>query len=175
MIFSTVFKEGTLYNYADDNTISYAHSDAQVVKRVLDQECCRLIDWFAVNKMKANPEKFQALAIGTKSRNKHLHFEFKGVTIACEDEVKLLGVTVDYNLKFDSHISTLCKKASRQLNALKRIGKHLNLVQILDLPLVHSIQLQLLPTHMAFLQQVQYSENGKNSGEGSPLHIPRLY
>jgi hypothetical protein len=40
--------------------------------------------------------------------------------------LKLLGVTIDYELKFDKHISDICKKASRQLNVLKRIGKYLN-------------------------------------------------
>ena len=40
--------------------------------------------------------------------------------------MKLLGVTFDYMLNFNSQISNICKKSSRQLNALKRIGKHLN-------------------------------------------------
>jgi hypothetical protein len=39
----------------------------------------------------------------------------------CENDVKLLVVTLDYELKFDKHISDICKKkASRQLNVLKR-------------------------------------------------------
>jgi hypothetical protein len=45
--------------------------------------------------------------------------------IDCEKEVKLLGVTIDCQLKCNAHISNICKKASRQLNVLKRIGKHL--------------------------------------------------
>jgi hypothetical protein len=48
-----------------------------------------------------------------------------GNKIDCEKEVKLLGVTIDCQLKFNTHISNICKKASRQLNVLKRIGKHL--------------------------------------------------
>ena len=37
-----------------------------------------------------------------------------------------MGVTIDYQLKFDAHISNICKKASRQLHVLnKRIGKNL--------------------------------------------------
>ena len=47
----------------------------------------------------------------------------------CESEVKLLGVTIDCQLKFNTHISEICKrkkKASRQLNVLKRAGKHLS-------------------------------------------------
>jgi hypothetical protein len=43
-----------------------------------------------------------------------------------KDEVKLLGVTIDYELKFNSHITNICRKASRQLNVLKRMGKYLN-------------------------------------------------
>ena len=45
--------------------------------------------------------------------------------IKCEDSVKLLGVTLDFQLNFNIHISNICKKASRQLNVLKRISKHL--------------------------------------------------
>jgi hypothetical protein len=48
-----------------------------------------------------------------------------GNKIDCEKEVKLLGVTIDCQLKFNTHISNICKKASRQLNVLKHIGKHL--------------------------------------------------
>ena len=37
----------------------------------------------------------------------------------------MLGITLDDSLKFDLHISDMCKKASRQINALKRISKFL--------------------------------------------------
>ena len=49
-----------------------------------------------------------------------------GNKIVCEDNVKLLRVTIDSDLNFDNHISEMCKKASRQLNILKRIGKYMN-------------------------------------------------
>ena len=75
--------------------------------------------------MKANPDKFQAIAIGSKTLNENISFNLDGNKIDCEKEVKLLGVTIDCQLKFNTHISNICKKASRQLNVLKRIGKHL--------------------------------------------------
>jgi hypothetical protein len=49
------------------------------------------------------------------------HNNLNGNIIKTEDEVKLLGVTIDYELKFNSHITNICRKASRQLNVLKRI------------------------------------------------------
>ena len=36
--------------------------------------------------------------------------------------MKLLGVTLDYRLDFDPHISNLCKKTAKQLNVLKRLN-----------------------------------------------------
>ena len=34
----------------------------------------------------------------------------------------MLGVDIDYRLKFEQHISNICRKASQQLNAVRRIG-----------------------------------------------------
>jgi hypothetical protein len=48
----------------------------------------------------------------------------EGNEIECETEVKLLGVTIDFKLNFNEHTSNICKKVSRQLNVLKRRGKH---------------------------------------------------
>ena len=42
-------KTGTLYNYADDNTLSYDHPDFNVPTSVLESESNVLINWFKVN------------------------------------------------------------------------------------------------------------------------------
>ena len=118
-------KESNLYNYADDNTLSHSGNNLEGLVKILENESTILINWFGDNQMKANPDKFQAIAIGKKTKNGDIKFNLDGNEIKCEEEVKLLGVTIDYQLKFDRHISEICKKASRQLNVLKRIGKHL--------------------------------------------------
>ena len=94
---------------------------------VLERDCLTaLIDWFTENQMKANTDKFQAIAIGKKNKNENISFNLNGNIITCEDEVKLLGVTIDFELNFNTHIANICeKKASGQLNILKRIGKYL--------------------------------------------------
>jgi hypothetical protein len=73
-----------------------------------------LINWFSLNLMKANPDKFQATAIGKKTKSQNLSFNLSENKIVCEDDVKLLGVTIDSDLNFDNHISEMYKKASRQ-------------------------------------------------------------
>jgi hypothetical protein len=70
----------------------------------------KLINWFSINLMKANPDKIQAIAIGKKTNKHNLTFNLNGNNITCEDNVKLLGVTIDSNLNFNNHISEICKK-----------------------------------------------------------------
>ena len=42
------------------------------------------------------------------------------------NEEKLLGVTIDKELKFTGHISTLCKKVSRKISALARVSRYMS-------------------------------------------------
>ena len=116
----------TIYNYADDNTLSYADHDLKNVISKLESDSQKMLDWFANNLMQANPDTFQALAIGKKTFKEQICFDLNGSKIKCEEHVKLLGVTIDYELNFDKHISEICKKSARQLNVLKRIGRYLN-------------------------------------------------
>jgi len=68
--------------------------------------------------------KFQAISVGRKTKDSNIDFNIDNFTIQCDEEVILLGVTIDFRLNFDKHVSNICKKASRQLNVLKRIGKY---------------------------------------------------
>ena len=40
--------------------------------------------------------------------------------------MKLLGIKIDYELKFKEHIKELSRKASYKLHALQRIRRHLS-------------------------------------------------
>ena len=125
--FSCYFIEhGTLYNYADDNTISFSSPDFNRLIQVLQKESSTLINWFRINCMQANPEKFQAIGVGKRTHDMNLTIKVSDTQINCEDVVKLLGVDIDYQLNFDHHISNLCRKAGQQLNVLKRLSPFLS-------------------------------------------------
>ena len=125
-----------LYNYADDNTLSLHTTDFDLLLEGLQHDSKILIDWFSFNCMKANPDKFQAIAVGKRTSLRNPTFNVNNSVISCEDVVKLLGVDIDCNLTFDSHIKNICKKAGQQINVLKRIGK--NLCRLSRLTIFHS-------------------------------------
>ena len=120
-------KQAVIYNYADDNTVSFIHNNLVVLKKVLEAESCIFIDcfFFFKNFMKANPTKFQAICIGKNAHENIASFKVDSVEIKCEETVTLLGVNIDLMLSFDDHMTDICKKASKQLAVLKRFGRFL--------------------------------------------------
>ena len=52
-----------------------------------------------------------------KKENKH-DLNINNSIISSVDSVTLLGIEIDNKLNFEEHVSTICKKASRQLNAI---------------------------------------------------------
>ena len=75
--------------------------------------------------MKANPEKNQAIAVGENTKIEDITLYLDNNVIKCEENVKLLRVPIDFQVNFNDHVSNICKRASKQLNVLKRIDKHL--------------------------------------------------
>ena len=122
-IFLNFIEHGTLYNYADDNTLSYADQDFNTLINVLEKESSILIEWLNFNCMQANPDNFQAIAVGKKTYVKEPVLNIESANISCDEVVKLLGIDIDYQLNYDKHIKkNICRKASQQLSVLNRIG-----------------------------------------------------
>ena len=64
--------------------------------------------------MIANPEKFHALLLRkNQTYTSGEQININGKIIKSEETVKLLGVTLDYRLDFDPHISNICKDVHR--------------------------------------------------------------
>ena len=59
--------KSSLYNYADDTTLSYSDTDINSLTNVLEEKSKVLITWFNDIQMQANPDKFQATAVDTKT------------------------------------------------------------------------------------------------------------
>ena len=117
----------SLYNYADDNTVSYSAPCLSDVLSSLKSDCNRAIEWFTNNGMKANPDTFQFMILSSSSLAPVELVLDNSTCIISQDCVKVLGITIDKHLNFNEHISLCCTKAARQLNAFARISKYLNL------------------------------------------------
>ena len=87
------FKTVLFTNYADDNTLSYANINFQLVKLHLEREAEKCLWWFLINCMKVNPDKFQAILLNCESEGSHCLYA-NGCYIEPSEELTLLGVTI---------------------------------------------------------------------------------
>ena len=83
-----------------------------------------LFKWFGHNLSKGNADKCHLLldvkdAVSMKTGDFNIVNNNK-----C---AKLLGVKFDYKLTFNSHVSNLCKNASRKINALTRVALYMSI------------------------------------------------
>ena len=77
----------------------------------------------SLNNLKANPGKSHILL----STKKPEIVSIDGIPLAASSHEKLVGVTLDSELKFENDITELCLKVSKKLNALCRISSPMSL------------------------------------------------
>ena len=89
----------------------------------LESDSTIAIEWFKINKIIVNPDKFQAIVLNKKRSNlTNTNFQVDNQVIKSVSSVELLGIQT--NDKF--HISKICKSAGNQLNALIRLKQFLS-------------------------------------------------
>ena len=90
-------------NFADDTTIYTADKSLINVISKLENDIGNALDWFQNNSLVPNPDKFQIMFLGTKSKVK-LCLDINGKNTISTPQVTLLGIIIDWKLFFNRHI-----------------------------------------------------------------------
>ena len=109
--------------FADDTTPYVWNSNLKSVLKTLEHNSELSIAWFEMNYMKLNTDKCHLLISGNK--NEQMWSKLDRDIVWESNHVKLLGITLDKNLKFNKHVSNICSKANRKLIALARVAEFL--------------------------------------------------
>ena len=119
--------------YADDSQlyVSFVSGDPAAALNGLQSCLTSLQSWLSTNKLKVNPDKTGFLLIGNeRQRSKYLSMfpiEIFGVKINPAESARDLGVIVDKNFTFHSHIFAVCSSCFYHMRDLRRIRCHLDL------------------------------------------------
>ena len=103
-----------LNTYADDCQLHSSDVDPVALERRINHDVQIANKWFEDNGMKANPAKHQGMVLGKTD------YPFSFSTTRC---LQLFGITLDNELNFKDHISSVCKKINNQFSVFKRFGK----------------------------------------------------
>ena len=114
-----ITKNMELRLYADDTTGYAASNSPATLEFYINSDLARLSHWLEDNYLTINATKTQAMIVGKSNYNYEL--TLKSNNILTLDELKLLGVTIDNNLTFSSHIKLVLSKIHAKIAALRRI------------------------------------------------------
>ena len=116
-------EETEITNYADDNTPFACDTTVDLVIGRLEKDLGNLLQWFKLNYFKPNLEKCHLLLNNSSS---NLYIKVCGKMISNSKNEKLLGITINSALNFDTHVNNLCKKANQKFHALARLSNYMD-------------------------------------------------
>ena len=151
--------------YADDTSVLASHQDLKTLNDVMSRGIQNLNEWFKSNKLSLNLKKTNSMLFGTQNKtNKTDDFKLSLDNIEIErvNTFKFLGVTVDQNLSWKTHIDNLRKKCCSSVGILYKVNKFLPESALLSL------------YHTLVLSHFSYGITGWSSASDShksKLHI----
>ena len=75
-----------------------------------------MLDRLKNNSLQANPSKFQSMLLKSKTVNaEDFNIIVDNYILNLTDDMTVLGINIDNKLNFNSHVSSMCNKAGRQL------------------------------------------------------------
>ena len=121
--FVFIHNDTDIANFADDNTPYLSAKNVEDVIESLERASVSLFRWFENNLLKGNADKFHFLV----SPSQEVSLNVNNFKIKKSDCEKLLGVKFDSKLRFDQHITDLCRRTRRKIHALARVTPFMNL------------------------------------------------
>ena len=95
-------------------------------------------------------QNVQVKFLGLK-QNQEFLLEIGNIIVKAKRSVKLLGTTVDNELKFEKHVKTLCQKVCKKVCVLKGSTLHGRKETENPVSYIHSVKFQLLSIYLNVL------------------------
>ena len=131
--------------YADDTHIPYAGVDVNSIQLNVNHDLDNLNKWLISNKFTLNTAKTEFVLIGSRQKlstlSNPLELSINNVPIEHVSSVKSLGIFIDENLRWQTHIEKLSKKVASGIGAIKRIRP------FVPPPTLHYIYSALIQSH----------------------------
>ena len=151
--------------FADDTGLLIdSNNTTELLQTLTNTELANINQWMTANNLVVNANKSSALNIDPNMRNNNdtLSYVLNGKT---SNSAKYLGITIDNQLSFKTHISNLESKIARSVGVIAKLSYYLphNTLLTLYYSLVHSHFLYVLPvwvsTRKTYLTKLQRLQN----------------
>lgn len=110
------------HTYADDTQLYISVSPHDYSPLVSLSKCIHQInEWMCHNFLQLNVEKTEVIIFGPKKERSKISRHLSTMSLTATNQVRNLGVIIDSDLKFDSHLKSVTKSAYYHLKNIARI------------------------------------------------------
>ena len=106
--------------FADDTTLYFGHKNKNFILCCLKHDLEIISDWFRANKLTLNVNKTVFMLFHPKGKKMNEQLKFEDKIIINSHETKFLGIWLNDNLSWESHIRQLTLKIKQNMILLKR-------------------------------------------------------
>ena len=110
-------EEADIMSYADDSTPYVCSEKIDLTPEKLEEVEKVLFEWFSNNSLKANADRCHLILSTDEPFSINIDHEI----IKNSNNKKLLGINLNNRLGFNTHVSNICNRVSKKLQALARI------------------------------------------------------
>ena len=114
--------------FADDTNIFYSHTDASYLMEVVNLELKKITCWFYTNKLSIDVKKSNFIIFRPRQNRQRfdLAFNISNYSIDRVKEATFLGVILDEQLTWKSHIHNVARKVSKAIGIIYKSSFCLN-------------------------------------------------
>ena len=136
----------TVKLFADDTSLSLDSDNYYDLQKNVNNEILKVYQWLCKNKLTLNIKKSKFMIVSNKRSPADLNFQVKVKNINLEkcSSYKYLGVHIDENLKWKTHIDYICEKVS------KVCGMFAKLRHCIDFDMLKIVYHALVASHLQY-------------------------
>ena len=108
--------------FADDTNILYKHKDVECLTKNLNTELLKVSEWIKANKLQLNYEKNNVMLFNfPKTCASEVKIYMNGNLIEHTSSTKFLGINIDKDLRWKTHVYEVRRKVSRTIGIMSQL------------------------------------------------------
>ena len=113
----------SVHHFADDTNLILTDKSMKKINKHINRDLKLVVQWIRANKLSLNTSKTELVIFKPKNKiiSKHLNFCISGQKIKPSSRVKYLGIILQDDLHWNSHLTKLRKQLSRSIGLLSKI------------------------------------------------------
>ena len=116
--------------FADDSSLDTIWKTLKEIEVRLQKSITEVSDWCKKNRMPLHPEKTKCVVITARQKHQRsslcLKLEVNSETVTQVKEHRVLGLTIDDELKWQSYVGNVCKTVSKNVFLISQLKRYVN-------------------------------------------------